>query len=282
MGVNHASPVLPFTRAVFAIGVSLTAGTGIGLFAAPERTADFWAWEIKAPLSAAMFGAGYIGAALSLALALRAREWQRARVVAIVALALTSLALLATMLHLEEFALGDGGLPGAVAIIWLVVYLALPPLVLTAFVIQERVGGRREYVPGVPALGATRLALGATGAVLAAIGIGLLTGWPWLAAQWPWPLPALPSAVAGAWICTFAAGLLWFAVRERDWARVRAGVAPAIVVVVLQAIAAVRFWDRFDSDASAEAYAVILGVLFAVLGGAALIEERRLRAPTDT
>jgi hypothetical protein len=271
------TPVLPFTRAVFAFGACLTAGTGSALFAVPERTADYWAWEIKSPLTAAMFGAGYIGAAISLLLALRAREWPRARVVAIVALAFTSLALLATLLHLDEFAFGEGGLTGPAAVIWLLVYVALPPLVLTAFVIQERAGGRREYLPGTPALLLTRLALGATAAVLGAIGIGLVTGWPWLAEQWPWPLPALPCAVAGAWICTYAAGLLWFAVRERDWARVRAGVAPAILVVVLSAVAAARFWDRFDSDASAAVYIAILGVLFAVLGAAALVEERRIR-----
>jgi hypothetical protein len=272
------TPVLPFTRAVFAFGAGLTTGTGIALFAVPGRTADYWAWEIKSPLTAAMFGAGYIGAATSLLLAVRAREWPRARVVAIVALALTSLALLTTLLHLDEFAFGDGGLTGLVAVVWLVVYLALPPLVLTAFVIQERAGGRHEYLPGTPALLATRLALGATGAALGALGIGLVTGWPWLAEQWPWPLPALPGGVAGAWVCTFAAGLLWFAVCERDWSRVRAGVAPAILVVVLNAIAAARFWDRFDSDTAATVYAVILGLLFAVLGGAAVIEERRLTA----
>lgn len=271
------TPVLPFTRAVFALGAGLTIGTGVGLFAAPERTGDYWAWEIKSPLTAAMFGAGYIGAAISLLLARRARDWPHARVVAIVALALTSLALLGTLLHLDEFAFGDGGLPGVVAVIWLAVYVALPPLVLTAFVLQERAGGRREYLPGTPALTATRFALGAIAAVLAAIGIGLVAGSAWLAEQWPWPLPSLPSAVAGAWVCTYAAGLLWFAVRERDWARVRTGVAPAILVVVLSAIAAVRFWDRFDSDAAALAYVASLGALFTVLGAAALVEERRVR-----
>ena len=124
---------------MFVAGVCLTAGTGIGLYAVPDRTADYWAWTIKAPLSAAFFGAGYIGAALSLALAARAREWERARVVAVAALTLTSLALVATLRHLDTFAFGDGGLPEAVAWTWLAVYVALPPLVLTAFVLQEGV-----------------------------------------------------------------------------------------------------------------------------------------------
>ena len=108
-----------------------------------------------------------------------------------------------------------------------------------------------------------------------------MAGSPWLAERWPWPLPSLPSAVTGAWVCTYAAGLLWFAARERDWGRVRTGVGPAILVVVLSAIAAARYWDRFDSDASAAVYLAVLAALFAVLGAAALVEERRVRLSAE-
>ena len=51
-----ATPVIPFTRMVFVLGVCLTLGTGIALFAAPADTASYWAWTIKAPLTAAFFG----------------------------------------------------------------------------------------------------------------------------------------------------------------------------------------------------------------------------------
>jgi hypothetical protein len=131
------TPMLPFTRAVFIVGVCLTAGTGIGLFAIPDRTADYWAWTIKAPLTAAFFGAGYIGAAASFALAARTGEWRRTRAVTLAALTLTSLALLATLRNLGTFAHGSGGLQEAVPWIWLVVYIALPPLLVSAFVLQD-------------------------------------------------------------------------------------------------------------------------------------------------
>ena len=49
------------------------------------------------------------------------------RLIAVVALVLTSLALLTTLLQLEPFALDAGGLTGVVAWIWLAVYVALPP-----------------------------------------------------------------------------------------------------------------------------------------------------------
>jgi hypothetical protein len=63
-----ASPTFCLSPAPFSmVGICLTIGTGIGLVALPDRTADYWAWTIKAPLSAAFFGAGYIGAAISFA-----------------------------------------------------------------------------------------------------------------------------------------------------------------------------------------------------------------------
>src|ERR1044071_9198399 len=104
------TPVLRFTRAVYVLGVCLTLGTGIGLFAFPARTADYWAWTIDAPLTAAFFGAAYSGAAVSLTLAARTPVWERTRVVAIAALTLTSLTIAATLRDTGPFAFHEGGL----------------------------------------------------------------------------------------------------------------------------------------------------------------------------
>lgn len=280
-GRPAATPVLPFTRAVFIAGVCLTAGTGLGLYAFPTRNHEFWAWTIKASLSAAFFGAGYLGAAAALFLAARTREWRLARVVAVAALTLTSLALLATLLDVGTFAFGDGGLREVVAWIWLAVYVALPPAVLVAFVVQERSGGAAEYDPDLRALVATRLALGTAGAVLGALGLGLLVNWEWLTARWPWPLPGLPAAVVGTWLCTYGAAFLWFALRERDWRRVRIAAAPAAITVALDLGAAVRFSGDLAGGASTALYIAVLAVLLVMIAGAALVEERRLQPRRD-
>ena len=132
------TPLLGFTRAVFVAGVCLTIGTGVGLYVLPDRTADYWAWTIKSPLTAAFFGAGYLSAAVALGFAARAPSWERARIVAVAAFTLTTLALIATLLEWDTFAFGAGGLTEAVAWIWFAVYVALPPAVLLAFVRQER------------------------------------------------------------------------------------------------------------------------------------------------
>jgi hypothetical protein len=256
------TPVGRVARAVFTGGVCLTIGTGIGLYAIPGRTADYWAWTVKAPLSAAFFGAGYVGAAGVLSLAASAREWRRARIVAVLAFTLTSLALLETLRFLSQFAFHAGGLTEIVAWTWLAVYVALPPLVLAAFVVQERAGGAREYDVVSPPLAATRLVLGTAGAVVAARGV------------------ALPAAIVGAWFCTLASGLLWFAVRERDWSRGRFGIVPMAIPLVLDLAAAARLHQGFAGHAATAAYLVGVAVLLAAITGASLAEERRLRAAT--
>ncbi|MGH3129295.1 MAG: hypothetical protein ACRDNX_00600 [Gaiellaceae bacterium] len=270
------TPVLPFTRVVFAFGVCLTVATGPALLLAPHRTADYWAWTINASPTSAFFGAGYVGAAVALGAAARAPMWRQARVVAVVAFTLTSLALLETLLNLEPFAFGAGGLTEAVAWIWLAVYGVLPPLALTAYVLQERAGGAHEYDVEAPALRATRIALGAAGAALAVVGGALLADWEWLTARWPWPLSPLPAGVVGAWLCTYAAGFIWFSLRERKWSRIRLAALPAALAVALDLVSVVRLWESFDRGAATGIYVAALVALLVGLGATALVEERRL------
>jgi hypothetical protein len=268
------TPIAPFTRAVFIAGFCLTIGTGIGLYSVPDRTADYWAWTIKSPLTAAFFGAGYVSAAFALGLAARAPSWERARIVAVAAFSLTSLALVATLLDTGTFAFGDGGLPEAVAWFWLAVYVALPPAVLLAFVLQER--RVRDVAEDPEALWASRLTCAIVGVLLAALGVGLFANWGWLVSSWPWPLTSLPARVVGAWLCTYAAIVLWFALRERSWIRARIAVVSAAVALGLDLGAAVRFSGDLDGGASTVVYLAGTGGLLVMLLGIWGLEEWRL------
>ena len=272
------SAVQPLTRAIFVLGVALTAGTGAVLFLFPDRTDDYWAWPIAAEPTAAFLGAGFLGAAVSLALAARERAWQRARLVAVLAFALTSLALLVTLSNLEPFALDAGGLTGAVAWTWLVVYVALPPIVLAAFLRQERAGGRLEY-GGVAAGRPTRLGAAVVGVTLAAFGAALLAGWDRALAWWPWPLTDLTAGVVGGWLATYAVGLLWFAVRDPSWRRSRIGAIALAVTAALQLVAAVRLWEDLDSGASSVLYVGALAALLVAVALAAAGEDGRAAEP---
>jgi hypothetical protein len=267
-----------FARGVFVAGLCLTLGTGVGLFAVPGRTPAYWAWTINAPLSAAFFGAGYLGAASALFLAARASEWARARTVAVVAFTLTSLALGETLRNLGPFAFGEGGLREVVAWIWLVVYVALPPLVLVAFVRGELAGGSREYGGESPPLLATRIVLGVAGVATGAVGAALLADVGWLTARWPWPLPPLAAGIVGAWFCTLAAALLWFVVRERDWSSARIGVGAAVVPLALDLVSAARLRHGFRGGAATDVYVAGLALLLLALAAAAAVEEHRLRS----
>lgn len=262
------------TRAIFAVGVALTAGTGLALFLLPGRTEDYWAWPIAAEPTTGFIGAGFLGAVVSLGLAALEPAWQHSRLIAVLAFTLTSLALLVTVLHLDPFALDAGGLVGAVAWTWLVVYIALPPLVLVAFVRQERAGGRVEY-GGRPALAVTRVVAACVGIALAGFGVALLAGWESAASSWPWPLTPLTAGIVGVWLATYAVGLLWFACRDPSWRRSRSGVIALAVTLVLELAGTARLWDDFDGGAASVVYVVALLALLAGVGAAALAESRR-------
>ncbi len=272
-----ATPVLPLTRAVFVLGICLTAGTGAALFLLPDRTDEYWAWTIAAAPSAAFFGAGYLGAAVALTLASLSREWREARVIAVLAFTLTSLALVVTLVHLEPFSLGAGGLTGAIAAIWLAVYVTLPPLALVAYVLQERAGGAAEYDTALPLLRSTQLLLGGASIVLGVVGLALLVDWSRLSERWPWPLTPLTAGLVGTWVITYAVGLLWCTRREHDWRRSRIAVPPLLVTLALDLVAVVRLRDDLDGGSATALYVAGLGLLGATVVGVALVEEGRLR-----
>jgi len=275
MSVPAATPVLLLTRAVFVLGVCLTAGTGFALYAFPDRTADYWAWTIAAEPSAAAFGAGYLGAGVALTLGALTREWRQARVVMVLVFALTSVALVVTTIDVEPFAIGEGGLPGAVAWTWLAVYVALPPLALAAFVLQERAGGAGEYDVAVPMLRSTQLLLGSVAAIVGVLGLALLVDWSWLAERWPWPLTPLTARFIGAWLVTYAAGFLWSVLRERDWRRTRIAVPPAATTTALLLVSSIWVSDDFDDGAATPLYLALFSALLLTMVVAAVVEERR-------
>ena len=91
--------------------------------------------------------------------------------------------------------------------------------------------------------------------------------WGWLVARWPWPLPSLPARVVGAWLCTYASALLWFALRERSWGL---GVVSAVVALFLDIGAAARYSSDLDHDASTVVYlAGVSGLLVILLASGA-------------
>ena len=161
---------------------------------------------------------------------------------------------------------------------WLVVYVALPPIVLAAFLRQERAGGRLEY-GGLAAGRGTCPGAAVVGVTLAAFGAALLAGWDRALAWWPWPLTDLTAGVVGGWLATYAVGLLWFAVRDPSWRRSRIGAIALAVTAALQLVAAVRLWEDLDSGASSVLYVGALAALLVAVALAAAGEDGRAAEP---
>src|SRR5215510_4817743 len=104
MGRAPETPVLASTRALLVVGAIVTAGTGVGLYVASGSVGGSFAWEIRAPLTAAWMGAFYLGGAtVALVHAAAQRLWARARIVVVVANVLTWTSLITTIRFADEF-----------------------------------------------------------------------------------------------------------------------------------------------------------------------------------
>jgi hypothetical protein len=250
---------------------------GWQLYVLSSQTDQYFAWTIKAPITAAFLGAGYWSSIPIVLIALRAREWQQARTLVVMGLAITGFMTLATFWHLELLHLDSGPFSArSSAWSWLAVYVAIPAMLLAAFVIGERAGGRAEYAVGAPLRPWLRAALPVFAAPLTIVGLGLAF-WPGTFADlWPWPLTPLTAGAVAAWLLTIAVGC-WWSLRERDWRRVRVAFPGFFAFAALQLIGAARYSEALDGGPRTWVYLAALAALLAVSGLAWVQHERDLR-----
>ena len=125
--------------------IFLVTVAGVQLYVLSGQTDKWFAWTIALPLSAAMIGAGYWSALVPAVVALRQTYWQDFRVSLPGALTATTLAMAATALHLDKFHLGRPELaPRMAAVVWVAVYVVVPPALVLAFLIQHWMPGRES------------------------------------------------------------------------------------------------------------------------------------------
>jgi hypothetical protein len=268
-------PLLPITRLSFQLGILLATVAGIQLYVLSTRTADFFAWTIGVPLSAAFLGAFFWANTPGFGIALRVGEWPKVRILIVATLALTVLMAITTLRHLDIFHLDEGGfLARLAAWSWLVVYVGLPWLLLASFVRQEQVSGAGAYSVEDPLLGWVRVfffvqALGTT-----VLGVGLSFAPGIFAEVWPWSLPALPAGAVGAWILAFAAAS-WWVLREGDWQRVRIAIPGYLALCALLLVAVLRFREDLVDGARTSVYVATVVALFVLTAVAGWHQETR-------
>ena len=258
---GRGTELAPGTRALLVLFCALTLLGFADLFGPSGSTAELFAWTIQPPLTAAFLGAGYGSGCLLVVLSLRAGRWSMVRVPLLTILVFTAVTLAATLLHLDKFHL-DGGLSiaGGAAWFWLGVYLVVPPLMLVAWVVQERrtPGAAPARMP-LP----VALALGVEGLLMTVLGTVLFARPGTASTLWPWTLTPLTARAVAAWLIAFGLATLYAGARE-GLVSGRVQALSYTVFGLLQLLAVARFSGTVDwSGTRAWAY---LAFLLAVVG----------------
>ena len=216
----------PTTRFMWWLGAAsgaVSAGATILLIPLAERTADFFAWTIAVPASAAFIGLFYLALTVMGLLGLRQPWWAPARAALVPAVVFVGLVLVTTVLHLDKFHLFSGGLPArVVAWIWLVIYVVTVPVYLLGFWRQRRAPGG-DPPRTVPPPRWARLALGGLAVVLILEGLALFVSPSLGGSLWPWALTPLTARMIGVTLVSVA---LLAAAVVRTGARGAGGLAP--------------------------------------------------------
>jgi hypothetical protein len=190
-----------------------------------DHTDRFFAWPIASRPASAFLGAAYAAGAVLSALALRQGRWSHVRVAVLTVTAFTVLTLVPTLLHRHRLNLMEHGFGRTAAVVWIMIYVAVPVAGTLVVVRQERSrrpqpGQARRPMPAplVGVLMAQGAALTAVGAALYASGFRSHLSVAVPQPGWPWPVTPLTSQVIGAWLLSFGIAIA-LAIRERDVGR---------------------------------------------------------------
>ena len=207
---------------VFAVFTLLAANQLLVLGGHTER---FWAWPMPFRPSSAFLGAAYAAGAVLSVLALRQTRWSHVRVPVLTVTIFTVLTLIPTVLHRHRMNLMEHGFARVAAMVWIMVYIAVP-VAGSLVAVRQWLATRRHPQPVlrpiprplVAVLLAQGTALAAAGAVLYLGGMRNHMSVPVVWPGWPWPVTPLTGMAIGAWLLSFGIAIA-LAIRERDLSR---------------------------------------------------------------
>ncbi len=237
----------PALRAIFLAFAGLAAIAGGLLFIGATDTEDWFSWTIQPPLTAAALGAFFWSACALLATAARSPDWPAARPVAYPVLAIATILLIVTLVHLDRF-----DLDSLFGIFWLCAYIVAPPLLIWGIATQP--GRERGEQAGAALPGPLRWVLLIEGVVLFAVGALMLFAPGGAEEIWPWALSALTSRALGAF--NVGVGLVALLVVRQDRIGSFAGMLAAYVSLGLLQLLAVALHspDLGEDDLSTAVY----------------------------
>jgi hypothetical protein len=277
-------PVTTTTRAIFLVAAGLAAIAGIQLYILTDFTDHFFAWTIAQPLSAAFLGTGYWTGTVLLVFAAREKDWANIRVALAAVAVFVPLMLLTTLLHLDRFHFNSTDLNAWVAAwAWLIVYAAVPFLIVWAVVSQLRAPGG-DPAPGPPMTTGFHWLIAINAVISGVLTVSLFFFPDRMTTIWPWTLTPLTAQAISAGFASVAAASLWF-LKENSLDRARGGAVSYLLIGTLQLLAIARyadtiFWDRPSSWLYlAFMAAIFAGGVYATLR--AWLPRPRGRAPAE-
>jgi hypothetical protein len=262
-----------FTNLFFTFGViPLLFIAGVQLFILSAQTDTYFAWTIPLPLTAAFMGAGYWAALAHAFVIIRNPGWEQTRVSIPAAFTATTLLLIATLIHLDQFHLNSPAfVTRFVTWVWIIIYVVTPPIFLYFFVTQFLKAGNRDGSQN-PFPGWVRGGFYILAAFGLITGIGLFFFPDGTIPLWPWPLALLAARAVGAWMTTFgvaAAALAW----DNNRVNGRGVLASLLAFCILQFVVLLRYPESLNF-ARPLAWGYILFLLLGlVASGAGLLKK---------
>jgi hypothetical protein len=184
--------------------------------------------------------------------------WARARAVMPGILVAGTLILVATLIHIERFAMDT-----ARGWIWVILYAGLPPGVLLLLALQRRVpGAEPALLCPIERWAAVLLALAA--AALVITGAALFAVPRTTGAWWLWPLTELTARMVGAWLAAIGVTLV-AVLLEGDWTRVKAAMVYLAAVAAAHLATLARYPGTVQwGDVAAWIYVAVYAALVAL------------------
>lgn len=272
-----ATLLRPGMRRLLILAGVLVTLAGIQLFVFSERTAEYFAWTIDPPLTAAFLGASYFASALFEFSAARQKLWADARISVPTVFVFTLTTLIVTLVHLDRFHLGAEFAPTtrAVTWLWLAIYAVVPVAMAVLWWSQSRTPGV-DPPRHMPLTLWLRVLTGVQALALLGIGAALLVAPATIAGLWPWTLTPLTGRAIGAWLLSLGVAAA-HALVEDDLRRLIPAAWAYLGFAVLQTWALARFPDDMGwGGPTAYAYLVFLASTL-VVGAAAMGLTRRRR-----
>lgn len=231
---------------------------GLLLYLVPGSTGRYWAWEISVSQSAILIGAGYLGAVVYYVLALRRNDWLQVRNGMGGLVLFSSVLLVATALHWEQFRSYH-----ITTLVWLAFYYGGVVLVPIFYRTQPPASARIDVSAaetGPLLADGWRTWLAVRGFLYLGLAFGLLIWAGSATGAWPWPIGELEVRVFAGQIAVVGWNAVVVVQQRRRWGDHVLGLILTGVIGVLQLIGLAVTAGSYEWSAE---LSVVLVLMFA-------------------